>query len=85
MAWKKQHISLKTIEEEYLGDSIKDDDRMFKLKSIISDNLDETDRALLIVYADEESMAKTAKKFNVSPATIYFNIKRIRKIITEKL
>lgn len=80
----KQQISLQKIEEEYEGDFLKDDDSIFKLKQII-DELDDLDKALLIVYADEGSMAKTGKKFNVSAATIYTNIKRIRKIIAEQL
>ena len=80
----KQQISLSKIEEEYIGDFLKDDDQMFKLKEII-ENLDDLDRSILIVYADEGSMAKAAKKFNVSAATIYTNIKRIRNIIKEKL
>ena len=80
----KQQISLQKIEEEYIGDFLKDDDQMFKLKEII-ENLDDLDRAISIIYADEGSMAKTGKKFNVSAATIYSNIKRIRQIIKEKL
>ena len=80
----KQQISLQKIEEEYIGDFLKDDDQMFKLKQII-ENLDDLDKAILIVYADEGSMAKAGKKFNVSAATIYSNIKRIRNIIKEKL
>ena len=67
-----------------MGDFLKDDEKMFKLKEII-ENLDDLDRAILIVYADEGSMAKAGKKFNVSAATIYTNIKRIREIIKEKL
>lgn len=84
MTWNQQRISLKKIEEEYEGDILLDDDRMYELKDIIT-NLDDLDRALLIVYAEEESMAKTAKKFGVSPATICSNIHRIRNIIKEKL
>ena len=80
----KQQISLQKIEEEYMGDFLKDDDQMFKLKEIIK-NLDDLDRSILIIYADEGSMAKAGKKFNVSAATIYTNIKRIRNIIKEKL
>ena len=76
--------SLSKIEEEYEGDFLKDDDSIFRLKQII-DELDDLDKALLIVYADEQSMAKAGKKFNVSAATIYTNIKRIRQIIKEKL
>ena len=81
---KQQTPSLQKIEEEYEGDFLKDDDQMFKLKEII-ENLDDLDRALLIIYADEGSMAKAGKKFNVSAATIYSNIKRIRQVIKEKL
>ena len=84
MNWKKQHTSLKKIEEEYVDDIFVDDDKMYKLKQIINE-LDDLDRAILIVYADEQSMAKAGKKFNVSAATIYTNIKRIRNIIKEKL
>lgn len=81
---KQQTPSLQKIEEEYIGDFLKDDDRIFRLKQIINE-LDDLDRAILIVYADEGSMAKAGKKFNVSAATIYTNIKRIRQIIKDKL
>ena len=81
---KQQTPSLQKIEEEYEGDFLKDDDRIFRLKEVINE-LDDLDRAILIVYADEGSMAKAGKKFNVSAATIYSNIKRIRNIIKEKL
>ena len=84
MNWKKQHTSLKKIEEEYVDDIFVDDDKMYKLKQIINE-LDDLDKAILIIYADEQSMAKAGKKFNVSAATIYSNIKRIRNIIKEKL
>ena len=84
MHWKKQHTSLKKIEEEYVDDIFVDDDKMYKLKQIINE-LDDLDKALLIIYADEQSMAKAGKKFNVSAATIYTNIKRIRQVIKEKL
>ena len=80
----KQQISLQKIEEEYEGDFLKDDERMYKLKQIINE-LDDLDRAILIIYADEGSMAKAGKKLNVSAATIYANIKRIRNKIKEKL
>ena len=84
MNWKTQHISLSKIEEEYEGDLLTDDDEMFKLKEII-ENLDDLDKAILIIYADEGSMAKAGRKLNVSAATIYANINRIRNIIKEKL
>ena len=81
---KQQTPSLKKIEEEYVDDIFVDDDRSFRIKQIINE-LDDLDRSILIVYADEGSMATAGKKFNVSAATIYTNIKRIRNIIKEKL
>ena len=81
---KQQTPSLKKIEEEYISDIFVDDDRMYKIKQII-DELDDLDKALLIVYSDEGSMKKAGSKFNVSAATIYSNIKRIRQVIKEKL
>ena len=84
MTFQKQHTSLSKIIDEYNSDILVDDDRIFRLKEVINE-LDDLDRAILIVYADEGSMAKAGKKFNVSAATIYSNIKRIRNIIKEKL
>ena len=84
MTFQKQHTSLSKIIDEYNSDIFVDDDRIFRLKEVINE-LDDLDRALLIVYADEGSMAKAGKKFNVSAATIYSNIKRIRQVIKEKL
>ena len=84
MTFQKQHTSLSKIIDEYNSDILVDDDNMYKLKQIINE-LDDLDRSILIVYADEGSMAKAGKKFNVSAATIYANIKRIRQIIKEKL
>ena len=45
MNWKKEHISLQKIEEEYIGDFLKDDDRIFRLKEVINE-LDDLDRAI---------------------------------------
>ena len=84
MNWKKEHISLSKIIDEYDSNIFIDDERMYKIKQIINE-LDDLDKALLIVYADEGSMAKAGSKFNVSAATIYTNVKRIRNIIKEKL
>ena len=84
MTFQKQHISLSKIIDEYNSDIFVDDDKIFRLKEVINE-LDDLDKALLIVYADEGSMAKAGRKFNVSAATIYSNIKRIRQEIKERL
>lgn len=84
MTFQKQHTSLSKIIDEYDSNIFIDDERMYKLKQIINE-LDDLDRAILIIYADEQSMAKAGKMLNVSAATIYSNIKRIRQIIKDKL
>lgn len=81
---KSQRISYQKIAEEYTSDIFIDDDKMFQIKEII-ESLDDLDKALLIIYAEEQSMAKTGRIFNVSPATVCSYIKRIRKIITDNL
>lgn len=82
---KEYRPPLDKIEDEYKENILSDDDRMYKIKSIIFNQLDDLDRALLIMYSDDMSMAKTAKKFGVSPATIYSRIVKIRNIIKNKL
>ena len=82
---KEYRPPLNKIEDEYKENILSDDDRMYKIKSIIFNQLDDLDRALLIMYSDDMSMAKTAKKFGVSPATIYSRIVKIRNIIKNKL
>lgn len=81
---RQKHISLEKIEKEYLPDILNDTDESLKLKKVISE-LDDLDRSILIVYADTGSMSKTARKFSVSPATIYSRISKIREIIKNKL
>lgn len=76
--------SLQKIEEEYLPDALTDTEENYRLKEVISE-LDDLDRAILIMYADLGSMSKTGKKFGVSAATIYTHIVRIRNIIKDRL
>ena len=67
---KEYRPPLDKIEDEYKENILSDDDRMYKIKSIIFNQLDDL---------------KTAKKFGVSPATIYSRIVKIRNIIKNKL
>ena len=84
MTSKRLHISLSQIEDEYKPSMLTDDDQSLRLKEIIGE-LDDLDRSILIVYADTGSMSKTARKFSVSPATIYSKISKIRQYIKDKL
>lgn len=73
-------MNLKAIFEEYSPNILEDEDFIYKIKLSIN-KLSETDRALLILYADTGSLEKTGKLLGVSDTTVYINIKRIRDII----
>ena len=62
-----------------------DDERMVRLKRIIAEKLDASDRNTLILYAEVGSTRRTAKMLGVSRNTFKQNLNRIRKIITDAL
>ena len=61
-----------------------DDDRKVALLSAIG-KLTEADRRILYLYADTASMRETGKALGVSASTVFYIIKRIRKLITDEL
>ena len=65
-------------------DIFNDDDRKVKLLSAIG-KLSEADRRILYLYADTASMRDTGKALGVSASTVFYIIKRIRKLITDEL
>ena len=65
-------------------DIFNDDDRKVKLLSAIG-KLSEADRRILYLYADTASMRETGKALGVSASTVFYIIKRIRKLITDEL
>ena len=65
-------------------DIFNDDDRKVKLLSAIG-KLSEADRRILYLYADTASMRKTGEALGVSASTVFYIIKRIRKLITDEL
>lgn len=79
-----KQIKFSAILEEYAPNELVDDEYFYNLKDIIN-NLPETDRAILILYADLQSMDKVAERLGVSKSTIYVNIKRIREQINEEM
>lgn len=62
-----------------------DDEKVHRIKEIVFDVLSETDRRILILYAEMQSMRDVAKKLNVSASTVYLKIQEIRKIVTDNL
>ena len=65
-------------------DIFNDDDSKVALLSAIG-KLSEADRRILYLYADTASMRETGKALGVSASTVFYIIKRIRKLITDEL
>lgn len=55
-----------------------DDDTYDKLKKIIFFKLDDTERRIILCYADVGNLRDTAKIFNVSTSTIWAYVTRIK-------
>lgn len=73
------------LEDEYKpsDDIFSEDDILYSnLKKIICNDLNETERRIILSYAEIGNIRDTAKLFRVSPTTIWNQIKNIRiKII----
>ena len=65
-------------------DIFNDDDRKVALLNAIG-KLTEADRRILYLYAETASMRETGKALGVSASTVFYIIKRIRKLITDEL
>ena len=65
-------------------DIFNDDDRKVTLLRAIG-KLTEADRRILYLYAETASMRETGKALGVSASTVFYIIKRIRKLITDEL
>ena len=65
-------------------DIFNDTDRKVALLNAI-DHLTEADRRILYLYAETASMRKTGEALGVSASTVFYIIKRIRKLITDEL
>ena len=65
-------------------DILNDDDSKVALLNAIG-HLTESDRRILYLYADTASMRETGKALGVSASTVFYIIKRIRKLITDEL
>lgn len=72
------------VEEDYKPDDdlfSNDDFEIAKLKKIVYGKLSETDRRIMLAYAELKSVRLTARLFKVSSTTIWKRIKEIRKNI----
>ena len=76
------------VEDEYKPDDgiFSDDDiTIHRLKHIIYDDLNETERRILLAYVELGSIQKCAHLFKVSPSTIWNRIRDIKLKINNKL
>lgn len=62
-----------------------DDILVQRIKKIVYTRLNETDRRILLAYAELGSLRQTAKLFKVSTSTIWLKIQQIRKQILDYL
>lgn len=67
-------------------DVLSDDDILVqRVKKIVYTRLNETDRRILLAYAEIGNIRDTAKLFKVSPTTIWLRIQEIRNKIKDYL
>ena len=69
------------VEDEYRPDDglfSEDDITIHRLKHIIYDDLNETERRILLAYVELGSIQKCARLFKVSPSTIWNRIRDIK-------
>lgn len=82
--YEEAEMNIYQILDEYKpNDSIfdEDDEKIRKLKMIIYSKLDETERRIILEYAEIGNSRDCAKLFKVSPTTIYLRIKEIQNKI----
>ena len=75
---------LKRALEEYEPDILRDSEEMFKLKSIIQNDLQEVEKIIFLAYVELRSFTELSKILNVSRSTCYWIIKSIREKIIKQ-
>ena len=88
---KKKCRNLKNIQpvlkrslEEYLPNAMTDEEEMFKLKSIIQNDLQEVEKIIFLAYVELRSFTELSKILGVSRSTCYWIIKSIREKIIKQ-
>ena len=72
---------LKRSLEEYLPNVMTDEEEMFKLKSIIQNDLQEVDKIIFLAYVELRSFTELSKVLGISRSSCFWTIKRIREEI----
>ena len=72
---------LKKSQEEYLPNVLEDSEEMYKLKSIIQNDLQEVDKIIFLTYVELRSFTELSKVLGISRSSCFWTIKRIREEI----
>ena len=75
---------LKRALEEYLPDVMEDSEDLYKLKSIIQNDLQEVEKIIFLAYVELRSFTELSKILGVSRSTCYWIIKSIREKIIKQ-
>lgn len=75
---------LKRSLEEYLPNILEDSEEMYKLKSIIQNDLQEVDRIIFLAYVELRSFTELSKVLGISRSSCFWTIKRIREEIIKR-
>ena len=88
---KKKCRNLKNIQpvlkralDEYLPDVMEDSEDLYKLKSIIQNDLQEVEKIIFLAYVELRSFTELSKILNVSRSTCYWIVKSIREKIIKQ-
>ena len=75
---------LKKSQEEYLPNVMTDEEDLFKLKSIIQNDLQEVEKIIFLAYVELRSFTELSKVLGISRSSCFWTIKRIREEIVRK-
>ena len=75
---------LKRALEEYKPSIFRDSEEMFKLKSIIQNDLQEVDKIIFLAYVELRSFTELSKVLGISRSSCFWTIKRIREEIVKR-
>ena len=75
---------LKKSQEEYLPNVMTDEEDLYKLKSIIQNDLQEVDKIIFLAYVELRSFTELSKVLGISRSSCYWTIKRIREEIIKQ-
>lgn len=81
-------VKIQEIMSQFLPDDglwSDEDERLNRIKHIIFEELSETDKRVLLLYAELQSQREVGRKLGVSASTVNILIKKIRKEILRRL